>query len=114
MEEREYHPLESLLEKGEEFGKTSLELLKLKALDKSTGLASSIVFNAVVLIILSLFLLMGTVGVALWLGEILGKPWFGFFVVAGFYVITGLVVYFFMQKWIKNVVSNYIIKHVLK
>jgi prolipoprotein diacylglyceryltransferase len=53
-------------------------------------------------------------GIALWLGEILGKLWYGFFIVAGFYAATGLVVYFFMREWIKNMVSNFIIKHVLK
>lgn len=114
MEEREFHPLESLLESGEEFGKTSFELLKLKALDKSTGLASGIVFNLIVIIILTLFFLMGTLGIALWLGEILGKIWLGYFIVAGFYAVIGLVVYFFMHEWIKKVVSNTIIKHVLK
>jgi uncharacterized membrane protein YcfT len=114
MEEREIHPLESLLESGEEFGKTSFELLKLKALDKSTALASGIVFNLVVITFLTLFFLMGTLGIALWLGEILGKIWLGFFIVAGFYAVTGLVVYFFMHEWIKKVVSNSIIKHVLK
>ena len=34
--------LESLLERGEEYGKTSLELLKLKVLDKSSGVLSTI------------------------------------------------------------------------
>src|SRR5512141_2555872 len=114
MEEKEFHPLESLLESGEEFGKTTLELLKLQALDKSTGLASGMVFNLVVIIIFSLFFLMGTLGVAFWLGEMLGKLWYGFFIVAGFYAATGLVVYFFMRESIKNMVSSFIIKHVLK
>jgi hypothetical protein len=113
MEEREFHPLESLLESGQEYGKTSFELLKLRALDKSSGLASGIVFNLVVIIILTLFFLMGTLGIALWLGEILGKIWLGFFAVAGFYAVTGLVVYFLMREWIKKVISNSIIKHVL-
>jgi hypothetical protein len=114
MEEREFHPLESLLESGEEFGRTSFELLKLKTLDKTTVLASGIVFNLVVLLLFTIFFLIGTLGIALWLGEILGKLWYGFFIVAGFYAATGLVVYFFMREWIKNMVSNFIIKHVLK
>jgi predicted membrane-bound dolichyl-phosphate-mannose-protein mannosyltransferase len=114
MEEKEFHPLESLLESGEEFGKTSFELLKLKTLDKTTVLASGIVFNMAVFILFTIFFVMGTLGIALWLGEILGKLWYGFFIVAGFYAATGSVVYFFMRDWIKKVVSNSIIKHVLK
>jgi hypothetical protein len=114
MEEREFHGLESLLESGQEFGKTSFELLKLKTLDKTTGYASGIVFNLIVSILFTLFFLMGTLGIALWLGELLGKIWYGFFIVAGFYAATWLIVYFFMREWIKKVVSNSIIKYFLK
>jgi Putative Actinobacterial Holin-X, holin superfamily III len=114
MEEKEYHPLESLFEKGEELGKTSFELIKLQALDKSTVIASAIVFNIVVILILSLFFLMATIGAAIWIGRILGQLWYGFFAVAGFYAIVGIVVYLFMYDWIKKIVSNSIIKHVLK
>jgi hypothetical protein len=60
------------------------------------------------------FLLFLNLGLALWLGEILGKPFYGFFVVAAFYVITGIVIHFFMHRWIKKLAGNYFIKHVLK
>jgi hypothetical protein len=114
MEEKEYHTLESLLEKGEEFGKTSLELIKLQALDKSTVIASAVVFNIVVILIFSLFFLMATIGVAIWIGGMLGQIWYGFIIVAGFYAFVWIVVYFFMHERIKKIVSNSIIKHVLK
>ena len=114
MEEKEYRPLESLFEKGEEFGKTSFELIKLQALDKSTAIASAVVFNMVVILIFSLFFLMATIGAALWIGGILGQLWYGFFAIAGFYAIVWIVVYFFMHEWIKKIVSNSIIKRVLK
>jgi hypothetical protein len=114
MEEREKHPLEPLLESAEDYGKTSFELLKLKALDKTSGMASSIAINISVILIISMFILMGTIGVALWLGEIIGNLWYGFFAVAGFYGILAVVLYFFIYKWFKKVISNFIIKHVLK
>jgi hypothetical protein len=53
-------------------------------------------------------------GLGFWLGEILGKIYFGFFVVAAFYGIIGIILHFFMHKSIKKLISNYIIKHVLK
>jgi len=106
--------LESLLERGEEFGKTSLELLKLKVLDKSAEAISTIVSRVVAIILFIMFFLMGTVGISLWLGEILGKSWYGFFVVSAFYGIGGIVVYFFMHKGLKKLVGDFIIKQVLK
>jgi hypothetical protein len=113
MEDREYNPFETLLERGEEYGKTSLELIKLRALDKTSVVTSEIAVNVFVFVLIAAFFLMGTTGVALWLGEILGKLWYGFFVVAGFYGIAALVLHFFLHKWLKRVFSNFIIKHAL-
>lgn len=114
MEEKEKHPLESLLETAEDYGRTSFELLKLKTLDKTSEVASGVVTNAIVILIISIFFLLLTTGVALWLGEVLGKLWYGFFAVAGFYGITGIVLYFLLNKWLKKVIGNFIIRHMLK
>ncbi|MCX6254062.1 MAG: hypothetical protein NTV31_06235 [Bacteroidia bacterium] len=106
--------LESLLERASEYGKTSYELVKLKALDKTSDVVSSIVPHSVVLVIIVSFLLFLNLGLAFWLGELLGKTYLGFFVVAGFYGISAIVLHFFMHKWLKKVICNYIIKQVLK
>jgi len=105
--------LESLLERSEEYGKTSLELLKLKVLDKSTGVISTIVSRVIAIIIFFMFFLLVTIGISLWLGEIMGKSWYGFFAVAAFYGTTATVVYFFMHTWLKKLVCDFIIKQVL-
>ena len=106
--------LESLLERASEYGKTSLELVKLKTLDKTTDIVSSLVPHSVVIILIASFMLFLNLGIALWLGDILGKTFYGFFVVAGFYILVGIVIHLFMHKWIKKLVGNYIIKHILK
>lgn len=106
--------LESLLNSATEYGKTTIELVKLKALDKTSDVVSSVVSHSFVLIILSLFMLFLNLGIAFWLGEILGKIFYGFLIIAGFYLITGVIIYFLMYKWLKKLVSNYVIKQMLK
>jgi fatty acid desaturase len=106
--------LESLLESASEYGKTSLELVKLKALDKTTDIVSSLVPNAVVILLIATFFLFLNLGLAFWLGELLGRIFYGFFVVAGFYILTGIIIHFFMHNRIKKLVGNYFIKSVLK
>ena len=106
--------LESLLERATEYGKTSFELVKLKALDKTSDVVSSLIPHSVVFVMIASFMLFLNLGLALWLGEILGKIFYGFFVVAAFYGITGIVIHFFMHKWLKKIICNYIIKQVLK
>lgn len=105
--------IEELLEKVTEYGKTSFELVKLKALDKTSDVVSSIVPHSFVIIIFSAFLLFTSLGASIWLGEILGKAYFGFFVVAAFYGIVGLILHFFLHTCLKKKISNSIIKQIL-
>jgi len=106
--------IESLLERTAEYGKASFELVKLKALNKTSDAVSSLIPHSVVVVLVAVFMLFLNLGLAFWLGEILGRIFFGFFVVAAFYGIAGFVLHFFMHKWLKKTVSNFIIKSVLK
>jgi hypothetical protein len=106
--------IESLLEKATEYGKTSFELIKLKALDKATDIISSVVPLTLVIILILSFLMFLNVGIAFWLGDILGKVFYGFFVLAGFYMVLGIIIHFFLNKPIKRVVGNYFIRRILK
>ena len=87
--------LETLLDRATDYGKTSFELLKLKTLDKTTDAISSAIPHSVVFVLIASFMLFLNLGLALWLGEILGKMFYGFFVVAGFYAVTAIVITFF-------------------
>lgn len=106
--------IEKLIEKASDYGKTSFELAKLRALEKTSQLISSLLSNAVVLIIISFFMLFLNLGLAIWIGQSLGEIYFGFFVVAGFYGIISILVCSFWRKWIKRKVGDSFIKQVLQ
>ncbi len=101
---------EPLLEKVVEYSTSSLELIKLKALEKLSDIYSSLISDTVVIVYLAIFILFLNIGLGLWLGEILGKIYFGFFVLAAFYLFAGLVIKIFMYKWIKKIVRDKFIK----
>lgn len=105
--------VESLLEKASEYGKTSIELIKLKALDKTLDAASSLIPHSIVLVLVAVFMLFLNIGLSFWLGEILGRIFYGFFAVAAFYGIAGIVLHFFMHKRLKKIVGDFLVKHVL-
>ena len=105
---------ESLFEKVTEYGKTNFELLKLRVLDKASDVVSSLIPHTVVFVLIFSCLFFISLGLAFWLGEILGNVYFGFFVVAAFYGIIGLFMRLFFYKLIKRAVCDYIIKQVLK
>jgi fatty acid desaturase len=106
--------IESILERSAEYGKTTFELAKLKALDKATDVVSSLFPNSIVFALIVIFIFFLNFGLALWLGDILGKIFYGFFVVAAFYGILGIALHLFMHKWLKKVAGNFFIKQVLK
>jgi hypothetical protein len=106
--------IESLLEKVTDYGKTTLELAKLKALDKTSDVVSSMLPRVFICVLTATFILFISVGLAVWLGEILGRIFFGFFLVGAFYGMAGIIIHFFMRDWLKKVVRNNFIKQVLK
>jgi len=106
--------LESLFEKATEYGKISFELVKLKTLDRATDIVSSIIPLSVVILLVLTFLLFLNVGIAFWLGDLLGRVFYGFFAVAAFYILIGIIIHLFLNKWIKRRIGDYFIKRMLK
>ncbi len=106
--------IESLFEKTIDYGKTSFLLVKLKTLNKTSEVISSLLAHTVVLIFAFSFLLFLSLGIAIWMGEILGNTFYGFFVVAAFYGLTGIFIHLFLHKWLKKMVSDRFIEQVLK
>jgi hypothetical protein len=106
--------IESLIEKGEQYGKTTLELLKLKTLDKSADVVSNMFSWLIVIAFAVLFFLILNIGIALWIGELLNKTYYGFFVVSGFYAFLALVFSIFRKQLIKKPLNNSIISQVLE
>ena len=106
--------IEELLGKVTEYGKTEIQLAKLKVLDKTSDAVSTAVPHLVVIVLALIFLLFVNLGIAFWLGGILGNIYYGFFAVSGFYGIAALILHFFMHKWLKKHVGNYIVRNVLK
>ncbi|HLG03447.1 MAG TPA: hypothetical protein VI731_07610 [Bacteroidia bacterium] len=106
--------IEELFEKTTQYTKTSAEVYKLKAIGKSADVLSTLTARLVVFVFAALFFLILNIGVALWLGGILGRSYYGFFIVSGFYAIAGLALYIFRNRWIKTPLRNSIIIQALK
>lgn len=106
--------VEMLVEKVEQYARTSLELYKLKAIDKGTDVFSSLVSRVVIIIIIALFFLLVTLGLCFYLGEVLGKVYYGFFTVAGIYAVVGIIMIIFRKKWLDDTLNDYIVRQIFK
>lgn len=105
--------VESLFNKATDYGKTSYHLAKLKTIDKTADIVSTFIPHSLVLILLSSGILFLNLGLALWIGEILGKNYIGFLIIAALYGIITLFMHFVMHKCLKRHVCNYIIRKTL-
>jgi len=106
-------PLEDLLERAQDYTKTSLQLFKLKAADKLAEIISSLASGFVIVVIIALFFVNLNIAIALLLGDLIGKAWLGFILVSGLYACIGFIVYLFRNQWIKRPVCNSIIQELL-
>jgi phosphoglycerol transferase MdoB-like AlkP superfamily enzyme len=107
-------PSEMLFQRVEDYSKTIIELGKLHAVDKSADMASSLVSRLAVFLIVALSVFIISIGIALWIGNVLHNSFYGFFIVGGFYALVALLLYTFRNQWIKYPVSNSIISQMLK
>ncbi|RYY71490.1 MAG: hypothetical protein EOO13_02975 [Chitinophagaceae bacterium] len=103
-----------LFEKAGDYLETRLDLVKLKTTQTTSDVVASFVSTGIILLFLIFFLLFVNVGLALIIGHALGESAYGFFIVGGFYAIVGLVFHLFREKWVKNPISNTIIKKMTK
>jgi hypothetical protein len=107
-------PIEKVFEKTEDYSKTTIELFQLNLIDKSADIVSSLSAQIAIFIFVALFIFILNIGIALWIGELLGKSYYGFLVSAGFYALIILLLYTFRNQWIKIPISNLIINHLQK
>jgi hypothetical protein len=105
--------IESILESATNYGKNGYELAVLKLVDKASDRISGFIPQIVVLAFLAFFLLFINIAAALWIGKLLGEVYFGFFVISGLNLIFLFMYYFFMRKWLKRVLYDFIIRQLM-
>ncbi len=105
--------IEALGEEAINLAEAKLHLWKLKAVDKTAALASNGAWSVCLFILAILFLLMVNIGLALWVGELMGKTYYGFFIVSLFYILLALILFVFRKQLIKTPMINFIIKSFL-
>lgn len=106
--------IEKIYERAEQYILTTAELYKLKALQKVAEIVTSVLSSVLLIIFGLFFLLFLSVGLALYLGEILGKFQYGFFIVGGIYFLFLLIVMAIKANVLKDTINTYIVRKIFK
>ncbi|RZJ34515.1 MAG: hypothetical protein EOO51_09285 [Flavobacterium sp.] len=112
MEEKSFTA--KMYEQAEDYARTTIELYKLKATKTFAEIFASVSTGIILAVIFSLILLFGSIGLALYLGEVMGKWHYGFFAVMGLYAIVAVVIYIYRVKCFTERLTEYIIKKIFK
>ena len=106
--------IEVLFEKVESYTKTTLELYRLKAIDKITDVFATIASSLIIAVIIVLFFILFSIGLALYLGELLGKNYYGFFALGGFYALIALIFVMNRRAWLEIKLNDFLINQIFK
>jgi fatty acid desaturase len=104
---------EKLFEQATKYIKTSLEILELKLIAKSADVFSILTSIIALFVVVTLFCFILSIGLSFYIGDYLGKDYYGFFIVALFYLILLLIMYFNKSR-LKSPIKNMIISELLK
>lgn len=106
--------IENLVSKAGDIAETKVELWKLRAAGKISETVSSIISVIATAILTITAIIILSIGGAFWIGSAMENISYGFFIVGGFYVLAGFLVYVFRRKLIKNPLTNLIINKLSK
>lgn len=98
--------LRVLFVQTERYAQATLELHKLKLTARFADAVSSLTAYVTIGAFFILVFLLLNVGTALWIGDLLGKTYYGFFMVAGFDSLIAILILVFRKKWIINPLRN--------
>jgi hypothetical protein len=110
----DFNLIDGLVQRITEFSQANIELIKLRTIDKIISIISTIFPDLIVCSLLVIFLFFLNLGLALWLGNILGKIYFGFLALSMVYLLFGFATHFFMRRWLKKVAAHYFIKQLFR
>ena len=104
--------IESLINKSHEYVETRLDLFKLKLVNKSSQVASTIASGLVLFVIGFIFFIVFNIGLALLISDLVGKSYWGFFILAVFYALIGFIFYKNRDRLFKKPILGMLLKKV--
>jgi len=112
--EEQRHDVDTLLSDAGDFLETKAKLWKLKGIESLADVSGELASGLGMIGIIAFVVLLFSIGFALLIGDLLGKSFYGFFIIGGAYFIFGLICYIRKDRWLKEPVSNLLIRKILK
>jgi len=112
--EDQQNDIDMLLSDAGDYIETRATLWKLKAIESLADVSGELVAGLGMIVITSFVVIIFSIGLALLIGDWLGRGFYGFFIIGGVYGILTLIVYSRRSRWLKDPFSNMLIRKILK
>jgi len=111
--EKDPTAVEELFYKLKDYIETTVDLFKLKAINKVSAFTSTVIVSIILIILLFLIMICISIGFALLIGLWLGQAFWGFFIMGALYIIIGLILFASRSKLLKEPISDKFIKELI-
>jgi|SRR6185369_16535201 len=112
--ESTFAKVEELADHVKNYVKTKIASAKLSVAEKTSRLISNLIAGLVVAGVFLLFILFGSIAGALALSAWIGKMYAGFLIVAGIYLLIGIIVWNARERLLRIPIMNSMISQLFK
>lgn len=106
--------IEALSDDLKVYFSTNVELVKLQALDRASAAGAGIASMLIIGTVMLMFAVFASVSAAVYLSILLGAYYIGFGIVAGFYLLAGIIMLVSRKQSLENPIRNTIIRNALR
>ncbi len=114
MFEDTFTRIESLASHLKEYIDAKIALAKLNLAEKSSKILSNVIATMIVGIIFLFFIFFSSFALGYFLGQKLNNIYFGFLIVAGIYLLLGLIIWFGRERILRVPIMQSIIRQLFK
>lgn len=108
--EKTFARVEELADTIKEYVNTRIESVKLSAAEKTSAVMANVLAGIIVAVVFVFFIIFASIALSIGLGEWIGNTWAGFLIVAGLYLLIGIVVWVARGKLIRLPLMNALIR----
>jgi len=108
--EKAFEKIEELADNIKQYVNTRIDAAKLTAAEKSSAIIANSIAGFIVAAVFMFFIVFASIALSFLLGDWMGKTWAGFLIVAGLYLVIGIIVWTAREKIIRLPIMNAIIK----
>lgn len=105
--------IEELIEQLKLYSVTTIKVIKLETVERSSALLSNLISRVIIGVIATLFAFFLSLGICFYLSELFNNSYMGFGLVAGFYLLLGIVLIIGRKKLLIKPIRERMIQEML-